>query len=374
LPFVHYLCMFNIIEQPIIMNRPDNAGVANMNDKEQEILRQAIAALELATKTQIEIGPMEWAIPPQPPMTRPDAYATIKLAEKELTYIAEVKATITPAVLENLIINRGAYQRRKLLLVTQYLPPQYIKILRERGIPFIDTAGNVYINEPPIHIDIQGKRLEEMKWPQLAEKGILRQAGLRVVYALLIKNELANMPFREIAEAAGVALGTVDRVFKDMRRRNFIVERDHDGRMLTKKRELIDWWVNAYAEKLRPKLLIGRYETDNYEQFQNEDITKLNAQWGGEMAAGIITNYLKPEVFTIYAHKPNNDLILRLKLRDRPTGRIEIRERFWNIEDNQRSKRIVHPILVYADLLATQDPRNIDTAKLIYDAIVAMEN
>lgn len=369
--FVHYLCMFNLIEQPIIMNEANK-----MNEKEREILRQAIAALEITAKAQIETNTViEWEIPPEHPMTRPDAQLTIKLAKRELKFIAEVTATITPAVLES-IINGRHHPRLKILLVTRYVPPQYIKILREMDIPFIDTAGNAYINEPPIHINIQGKRLEEMKWPRLAEKGILRQAGLRAVYALLVKNELVNAPFREIANAAGVALGTVDRVFKELKKRNFIIARDDKGRILTRKRELINWWVNEYAEKLRPKLLIGRYETDNYEQFQNENMImiKFNAQWGGEKAAEIMTNYLKAEVFTIYAQKPINDLILGLRLRDRPTGRIEVRERFWNFNDDQPKRERVHAILVYADLLATGDPRNIETAKIIYDAIIAMQN
>lgn len=31
---------------------------------------------------------------------------------------------------------------------------------------------------------------------------------------------------------------------------------------------------------------------------------------------------------------------------------------------------MVHPILVYADLIATGDPRNIEAAKIIYEAEV----
>jgi hypothetical protein len=44
-----------------------------------------------------------------------------------------------------------------------------------------------------------------------------------------------------------------------------------------------------------------------------------------------------------------------------------LRERFWEFENNGQDKDLVPPLLVYADLLATTDTRNVETAKLIYD-------
>ncbi len=41
-------------------------------------------------------------------------------------------------------------------------------------------------------------------------------------------------------------------------------------------------------------------------------------------------------------------------------------KKFWNFEDNDYPG-MTHPILIYADLLATGDPRNIETAKIIYE-------
>lgn len=362
--------MFNNNEQLILMNK-----VSKMNNRliEKEILEKAIDALKAATNAEIEWDILEWELPPEPPLSRPDARLTIKLAEKELQYVAEVRATITPAVL-GIIVNQLRAQRLKWLLVARHIPTQFAKTLIEMEIPFIDTAGNAYINEPPIYIRIQGRRVEGMEWARLAEKGIMRQAGLRAVFALLCNKDLINATFREIAVTAGTALGTIDLVIKDLKKRGFLLDMGERGRKLTRKRELIDWWVDAYAEKLRPKQIIGRYETDDYEQLQNADFKKLNAQWGGEMAAGIMTNYLRAEIYTIYANRPINDLIRELKLRNRRTGKIEIRERFWYFEDKLQKRGLVHPILVYADLLATGDPRNIETAKIIYDALIGMEN
>jgi len=345
----------------------------NNGKVEKEILEKAIDALKAATNAEIEWDILKWEMPPEPPLGRPDARLTLKMAEKELRYVVEVKATITPAVL-GIIANQLRARRLKWLLVVRYIPTKIAEILREMEIPFIDTAGNAYINDPPIYIHIQGNRPEGMEWPRLAEKGIMRLAGLRAVFALLCNKDLIDATFREIAITAGTALGTIDRVIKDLKRRGFLLDMGEQGRKLTRKKELIDWWVNAYAEKVRPKQIIGRYETDDYEQLRNADFKKFNAQWGGEMAAGILTKYLRPEIITIYANRPINNLVLECKLRNRPNGKIEIRERFWRFDDKWREKNVVHPILVYADLLATGDARNIQTAKIIYDALIGMEN
>lgn len=41
-------------------------------------------------------------------------------------------------------------------------------------------------------------------------------------------------------------------------------------------------------------------------------------------------------------------------------------KKFWNFE-NPEYPGITHPILVYADLIAAGDPRNIEAAKIIYE-------
>jgi len=46
---------------------------------------------------------------------------------------------------------------------------------------------------------------------------------------------------------------------------------------------------------------------------------------------------------------------------------IEILNAFWNFEYDWQYHDLVPPLLIYADLLATTDARNIETAKIIYD-------
>jgi len=80
-----------------------------------------------------------------------------------------------------------------------------------------------------------------------------------------------------------------------------------------------------------------------------------------------MTKYIKPEVTTIYTQKPIGKLILKNRLRKDPNGDVEILNGFWKFEPHRADKDLVHPVLVYADLMATGDSRNIEVAEMIYD-------
>jgi hypothetical protein len=139
------------------------------------------------------------------------------------------------------------------------------------------------------------------------------------------------------------------------------------GKKLTQKENLLQRWATTYPEQLRLKLLLGRYKGE-YGWWQQRRLDPLIAQWGGEIAAARLTHYLKPEIITIYTTTQQlNQLLLENRLRKDPAGDVEILERFWKPAEMWQYEDMVHPILVYADLLATGNPRNIETAKMIYE-------
>ena len=109
----------------------------------------------------------------------------------------------------------------------------------------------------------------------------------------------------------------------------------------------------GYTEKLKPTLFVGSFrflnETDQINwkniQFKNPDTT-----WGGEAAGSLLTNYLTPEILTIYTNETRNELIRKYKLMPDENGKIKVYKRFWN-NDIQRpnNTNIVPPILAYTD-------------------------
>ena len=204
--------------------------------------------------------------------------------------------------------------------------------------------------------------------------------GLKALFGFLINPDLLNETYRNIAEATDIALGTVGWVLTDLREHGYLIERRNKERRLIRKKELLDKWVVAYPEKLRPKLRLGRYQAPNRMWWKDVEIAKHNAQWGGETAAAKLTNYLKPFITTIYAERIPPLLLLQNNLKKDAEGDVEILQKFWTPElvaDIGRTfhntkimageEELVPHLLTYADLLATADDRNIETAKIIYD-------
>ena len=304
------------------------------------------------------------------PNTFPATYGTntvIRIAwqDMEWRFVVEFKNTLTRATL-GVAVQQLRRFPQKGILVTRCVTPQVADLLKKMDVPFVDMAGNVYINEPPLFIFVKGNKLDAPYRPAPPTRAF-RPGGLRVIFALLCNPDLENAPFREIAKVATVALGTVERVMGDLRQMRFLIDMGTRGRRLIRKENLLTRWVTAYPEQLRPKLLMGHYRTTNYDWWKYADLQPFKAYWGGEIAATILTKHLKPQIATIYANQPLGRLLLKYKIKKDPHGNIEILRTFWNFEYNLPHPYLVHPLLIYADLLARGDARNIETAEIIYE-------
>ena len=338
-----------------------------MLKREQEILDEAIAAFRRETNLAVE------KIIPQTHQVALgleddaliDAILRIDFPARPVEFWVGVKPAINNIAVGQ-IAHRFVGDPARKLLVTRYVHPQLAGVLRELHIQFIDTAGNAFIEAPPVFIQIQGHR-RRVDAVEAREEGMLGRAGLKLAFALMCRRELWTATYRDIAKAARVALGTAAGVMKDLKAQGYLVEYDGQQRRLIRQKELLRKWMTAYAEKFRPKNVIGKYKGTRPELWRDVDIQRFDARWGGEVAAYMLTHYLKPEVTTIYTRRPNNDLILDLKLRQDKNGDIELRERFWDFQNIEPDPAVVPLLLVYADLMATGDPRNIETAKMIYD-------
>lgn len=281
----------------------------------------------------------------------------------------EVKATITRAGAALLLMQK---QRtgQNLLLVTTHVNPDMAEHLKAEGLEFIDTAGNAYINQPPLYIFVKGNRLPEAL-TGAPQKRAFKPAGLRGIYAFLCNGGLVNEPYREIAVHAGIALGTVGWLMNDLKQEGFLLAMGKRGNRLIRKEELLRKWVDAYPERLRPKLALGRFRGEQA-WWQQKTLEKGAAFWGGEIAGAILTKYLKPQLVTIYTTRLHlNALLAENRLRRDTQGDVEILKKFWGLGEEFAQNDRVHPILVYADLMATGEQRNRETAGLIYEQHIA---
>lgn len=357
--------MFTLRERAIQSNMP------YLIDQKQALLQHALDALHKSTGFAGQIIEQE-----QPAIGleqgRADTRIEIHANGQPYRYVAEIKRIDRFAYLAE-IKYRQNQKTDPVLLVAQRITAELADKCRELDLQFIDAAGNAYLRQPGLFVMVKGQRQMAAEIETADQQG--KRAGtatnLRVFFALLCKPALINAPYREIRQVAGVALGAIGWIFFDLNARGYL-SGGKGKRALLERQRLAQEWITNYPIKLRPKLNPKRFRAPAPDWWKKVDVTQYGAQWGGEVAAAKLTGYLRPQTFTLYFHKENGQknltrLVADNKLRADPQGEIEILDAFWNFEDDKPLPETVPPLLVYADLLITLDPRNLEAAKIIHE-------
>jgi hypothetical protein len=149
---------------------------------------------------------------------------------------------------------------------------------RELQLSFIDTAGNTYINVPSLTLYVTGEPRPALLKGSTPHYRAYTEVGMKMIFALLCDQELADATYREIARVAQVGLGTVGPVIKDLENRGHLVQRGR-RKTLAGTRELMEAWVTRHPDALRPKLFRDRYQAD-IDRSQALDLGGLKAFWG----------------------------------------------------------------------------------------------
>lgn len=331
--------------------------------KKEDLFEKAAKSFEATTGIRVERRKSK-KLNGQPANGILKIYAPRTAAEYSLNL--QIKGNLTNAALGNLAVEQAG-QAEKTVLVADYVTPEQADRLRRHDIPFFDAAGNAYFNEPGLFVLVTGKKAKSEKERPLR---LFRPVSLKVLFLLLGYPEYAQKDYRTIAERAGVSLGAVSETFNDLRKNHYLLLPKKNERRLTRKSELLKKWVEAYINRVRIDLRFGRFRTDKFQGRWWEDvkIKDFDAVWGGEIAAEKLTRHLKPETVTVYADAPLPKFQARFGLRRDTGGNIEIIKKFWQMSEEGET---AHPLVVYSDLLATGDERNLETARIIYEKEIA---
>lgn len=289
------------------------------------------------------------------------------IADKVLNFSINVKRKINNATLGEAAISAKFFPERS-ALAAEYVTPQQAENLRRLDITFFDTAGNAYLNEPGLYVFIKGNKTEVNKTNKTIN--LFNANGLKLLLHFLLQPGLENADYRTIEKETNVPRTTVGRIINDLERGGFLKRRVNRERFLTRKPELLRRWAEAYAEKLRIKLKPVRYRSAKQtgRWWKKINIEDYKAVWGGETGGAKLTNHLKPQTATVYADSSLPKLQAKYGLIKDEKGEFEILRKFWNFGEVGET---APPLVVYADLLATADERNLETAQIIYDKYLA---
>jgi hypothetical protein len=330
-------------------------GLNKFKFNESDLILKATNALITSFNLQVNVH-----------LSSTDKPSTIEISppNQDKKYIFEpyVKKEANHTVTLGLAKMHSDNSNEKVIFISEFIHPQIADSFRELGIPFIDTVGNAYINEVGLYILGNSQKKPAKK----TTERVFSPAGMEVLFALLSVPNLESENYRQIRDFSDVSLGTIALVMKSLENQGYLITR-RKKRLLIRKAELINLWVQNYSQILRPKYQSDhKFSQANSSWWKEINLSAYKCFWSGEVAGHILTKYLEPQKFVIYQNMSESsvNLIADNNWKFNKAGEIELLYKFWNFPTEND---VAPPLLVYADLTATAEPRNLETAKMIYD-------
>ena len=279
----------------------------------------------------------------------------------------EIKNQVERFQVGNLIEQKR--QLPALLVAADYINPMVKETLRAEGIGYLETNGNVFLKTGPLFLWIDN--IKTIPREKKVTGRAFAKTGLKLLFHFLLEEDVLNLTYRDIAQRTGIGFGNLNFIITDLKQQGFLLNINKDVYKLTRKQELLQRWVRAYEEKLKPTLEIGTFRfvnQDNYFNWKEIHLLEGNTFWGGEPAGGIITNYLQPQQYTLYTTETRGNLMRNYQLVPDKEGDIKVYQKFWQLADEEEGT--VPPLLVYADLINSNDRRCLQTAEKIYNGFL----
>ena len=293
-----------------------------------------------------------------------DGQIQLVIENQPLKFNAEIKQELRNHQLPKIIDQ--AHRIGPLMVVANRIFPKIKEELRHNHIAYLEANGNIYLKQGGIMLWLDGQKPVQ----PITEKGnrAFTKTGLKVLFHFLLDEQLVQLRYREIANITNVALGNLNYIMNGLKELNFLIEvRDQTFR-LNNKKELLQKWMVAYEERLKPALMLGTFrflKEEDFLNWRNLQIDTAKTKWGGEPAGDLYTNYLRPQTLTLYTIESRNDLIRNYRLIPDDKGNIKAYKKFWHLDDGPTPT--VPPLIIYADLMNTNDRRCTETAQKIYD-------
>ena len=102
-------------------------------------------------------------------------------------------------------------------LVARYINPSQAEKLRDLGVEFFDTAGNVFLKQDGLHVFVSGRKRLGSNRRESRPARAFNATGSRLIFALLCNPGLEERTYRQLAKEAGISLGAVNWIISDLK-------------------------------------------------------------------------------------------------------------------------------------------------------------
>jgi len=297
-----------------------------------------------------------------------DALLTIYDVQYAVEARSEIREANKGIVLAQLKVLQEV-SNRSIIVVAKFIAKNIAKEFKKKAINYIDAAGNAYIKQKNFQLYITGQKAKKVE--KTKQSRAFQEAGIKLIFCLLNNPNDLMLSYRKLSEKTGIAIGSISNIIRELEDLNFILK-TKTKRVLKNKKELLNRWIIAYHDVLRPRLIKRKMRFSDKSKYCNWKGIILNLSkeidnlWGGEPGAAILTNFIKPRTYTIYTSGSWQECAKKLGLVPDDKGDIDIVLMFWNfIYPKEKDLSIVPPVLIYADLINSGFDRNIETAKII---------
>ena len=303
----------------------------------------------------------------------------------QLQYIGEVKRHLTAPRLEHALLPRAPRRPRRgkqirRMLLADYIAPALAHRLEEEDVDYVDAAGNLLIRKPGrLHLFKSGAKPRRFREQTPAR--LPTRSGLQVLFVLLQEPAAARLSYREVAAQSGVALGSVAGIMAELKRTGHLVRR-RDSWQLVGRRALLDLWVSGYSDRLRPKLVLGRFQPPESDLTETLDraadaaaARQLEYAVTGGVAADALTHHYRGEQLALFVSASPRDFLQALRWLPSERGPVTLLRFFGpsvtGRQTGPRGMALAQPLLVYAELLHDGTERAREAARVLYDQHLA---
>ena len=287
----------------------------------------------------------------------------------------EVKRSYLDRSLVNAILSRApevsSGQRRTKgttaarLVLARYIPAAVGEQFIAAGISFADEPGNVHLQ---LGADYNWTVLGKREPPRPADADRTTPATIQLLFQFATVPESAMWTVRDLAQAAGISKTKAALLVNQFRRERLLSSKSE----FQVTPEIIDRLVAGYGQTLRPKLVIGRYRNpepsiDPFLVRLSEEARTQKLQYAltGGPAADAMQRFYRGSEAPVFLAQPDTGVLRALRLLPDRTGPVVFLRPFgelvyWREVDG---RMVAPPWLVYAELLASSDPRAKEAAE-----------
>jgi hypothetical protein len=292
------------------------------------------------------------ATPAQPGIQQTEAHVVRGTSAEDYSLLCGPAVRLTDAA-------RVRDTHRPTLVFTTFVAPKTAETFRRAGVQYLDTAGNAWIMFGDVLVDVRGRPRPDRaaRRPRVAAGNLFSAGRAQVVLTLLAWPQLWDAPRRDVAHAAGVSLGQAHNALTLLAESGY--GRDH---VRPASADLLELWAAAFPTGLATRLTLATYRGES------ETVRKVNPTdpvfISGE---GSAADMLRPATLTLYVEELDPRLAIRNRWRTDGQPNVVVRRKFWHAPDSSDAPltglRNAPWPLVYADMLASDDPRVRDGAK-----------